>query len=76
MVDLARTLRAGNIFCLFQIGDMPGDKVRNSTRLFAEKVMPHLRDMWPEHRSDGRFWCKPLARRAVPAPVGDMVAAQ
>ena len=40
--------------------------------------MPHLQDMWPEFDSDGRFWCKPLARRATPAPVGrpEMVPAK
>jgi alkanesulfonate monooxygenase SsuD/methylene tetrahydromethanopterin reductase-like flavin-dependent oxidoreductase (luciferase family) len=61
MVDLARTLRVGNIFGLFQVGDMPADKVRHSTRLFAEKVMPRLKaEMFPEWRHEDRFWIKPL----------------
>lgn len=61
MVDLAKTLHVGNIFCLFQVGDMPGDKVRNSTRLFAEKVMPRLNaEMFPEWSNEDRFWIKPM----------------
>jgi len=56
----------GNIFCLMQIGDMPQDKCMHSTRLFAEKVMPRLRHLFPEYADDQRFWCKPLNKRAVP----------
>jgi hypothetical protein len=39
----------------------------HSTKLFAEKVIPKLRNIFPEHASDGRFWCKPLPKRATPA---------
>ena len=39
------------------VGNMPDDKVRHSTKLFAEKVMPHLRNLWPEWQNhDDRFW--------------------
>ncbi|QQS12536.1 MAG: LLM class flavin-dependent oxidoreductase [Rhodospirillales bacterium] len=62
MVDLAKSLRVGNIFGLFQIGDMPADKVRHSTTLFAEKVMPRLKaELFPEWRNEDRFWIKPMA---------------
>ncbi len=37
-----------------------------STKLFAEQVMPKLKHLFPDHASDGRFWCKPLAKQAVP----------
>ena len=43
---------------------VPLDKCMYSTRLFAEKVMPKLRDLFPEFADDNRFWCKPLARQA------------
>ena len=49
---------------------MPKDLCMYSTKLFAEKVMPHLRNMWPEYDDDNRFWCSPLAERALPAPLG------
>jgi alkanesulfonate monooxygenase SsuD/methylene tetrahydromethanopterin reductase-like flavin-dependent oxidoreductase (luciferase family) len=61
MVDLARTLRVGNIFGLFQVGNMPAEKVRHSTQLFAEKVMPRLKaEMFPEWKNEDRFWIKPM----------------
>jgi alkanesulfonate monooxygenase SsuD/methylene tetrahydromethanopterin reductase-like flavin-dependent oxidoreductase (luciferase family) len=66
MEDLIKKLRVGNIFCLMQIGDMPKEKAMHSTRLFAEKVMPKLRDIFPEYADDQRFWCKPLAKRVKP----------
>ena len=66
MEHMIKNLRLGTLFLLFQIGNMPDDKVRNSTRLFAEKVMPQLRDIWPEWKNDNRFWCKPLETRVRP----------
>jgi hypothetical protein len=61
MEEMIKTLRVGNVFCLLHLGDMPDDKVRHSTKLFAEKVMPHLRNVWPEwNNHDDRFWCHPM----------------
>ena len=67
MEDLIKGLRVGNVFCLMQMGDMPKDKVRHSTRLFAEQVIPKLRHLYPEYADDSRFWCHPLAKRVTPA---------
>jgi alkanesulfonate monooxygenase SsuD/methylene tetrahydromethanopterin reductase-like flavin-dependent oxidoreductase (luciferase family) len=67
MVDLIKSLRVGNVFCLFHIGDMPDDKVRHSSKLFAEKVMPRLNQLWPEYKDDQRFWLKPAPARAEAA---------
>jgi alkanesulfonate monooxygenase SsuD/methylene tetrahydromethanopterin reductase-like flavin-dependent oxidoreductase (luciferase family) len=66
MEHMIKSLRLGTLFLLFQIGNMPDDKVRNSTKLFAEQVMPALRDVWPEWKNDDRFWCKPLETRVRP----------
>ncbi len=74
MKELITSLRVGNIFCLIHIGDMPDEKCRRSTKLFAEEVMPRLRDMWPEYADDDRFWIHPLEshapRAAAPAVEG------
>ena len=71
MEDLIQQLRVGNVFCLLHIGDMPKEKCMYSTRLFAEKVMPRLRNLFPEYAGDHRFWSKPLPSRvsagALPA---------
>ena len=62
MEYLATSLRVGTVFCLMSIGDMPDWKTRYSTQLFAEKVMPRLRNIWPDHDAE-QWWCKPLANR-------------
>jgi len=48
---------------------MPAEKVKHSSRLFAEKVMPHLKNIWGEDSHDDRFWIHPLEERAVPAAI-------
>tara|TARA_B100000676_G_scaffold132544_1_gene131670 strand:- start:184 stop:1425 length:1242 start_codon:yes stop_codon:yes gene_type:complete len=64
MKKLIHSLRVGNIFCLIHVGNMPDEKTRHSTKLFAEQVMPHLRNEWPEYADDNRFWCSPLEEQA------------
>ena len=72
MLEMIRGLRVGNVFCLIHMGDMPDEKTRHSTKLFAEQVMPALRGVWSEWEDDERFWIKPLpeAQRRRPATVG------
>jgi alkanesulfonate monooxygenase SsuD/methylene tetrahydromethanopterin reductase-like flavin-dependent oxidoreductase (luciferase family) len=64
--DLIKGLHVGHIFCLIHVGNMPDWKTRYSTKLFAEKVMPELRNMWPEWKDDNRWWCKPMEERLQP----------
>ena len=45
---------------------MPDWKTRHSTKLFAEKVMPHLRNLWPEWEHDDRWWIHPMEDRLHP----------
>jgi hypothetical protein len=63
MEELAKGLHVGNIFCLMHVGDMPAEKCMYSTKLFAEKVMPKLRNVFPDYADEDRFWCKPIAKR-------------
>lgn len=69
MVEMIRGLRVGNVFCLLHMGDMPDEKTRHSTKLFAERVMPQLRDLWPEYADDDRFWIHPMEQPRTPAPI-------
>ena len=61
MEDMIKGLRVGHVFCLLHNGNQPDEKTRHSSQLFAEKVMPQLRDMWPEWRDDDRWWIHPMA---------------
>jgi hypothetical protein len=63
---MIESLRVGHVFGLFHIGDMPDEKVRHSTKLFAERVMPSLHGLWPEWKDDKRWWIKPYEGRVRP----------
>ena len=65
MEELIKGLNVGNIFCLMHVGNMPADKCMYSTKLFAEKVMPKLRNMFPDWDHDNRFWTQPLKDRVT-----------
>jgi alkanesulfonate monooxygenase SsuD/methylene tetrahydromethanopterin reductase-like flavin-dependent oxidoreductase (luciferase family) len=64
--EAIKGLRVGHIFCLFHNGNMPDWKTRHSSKLFAERVMPALRDLWPEWKDDARWWISPMADRLRP----------
>jgi alkanesulfonate monooxygenase SsuD/methylene tetrahydromethanopterin reductase-like flavin-dependent oxidoreductase (luciferase family) len=66
MEDMIKGLRLGTVFGLFHNGNMPDEKTRYSTQLFADKVMPSLRTMWPDWEGDDRWWCKPMPGRLDP----------
>jgi alkanesulfonate monooxygenase SsuD/methylene tetrahydromethanopterin reductase-like flavin-dependent oxidoreductase (luciferase family) len=63
MEELIKSLHVGNIFVLMHVGNMPKEKCMYSTKLFAEKVLPKLRNMFPDYADDNRFWCKPIAKQ-------------
>ena len=66
MEDMIKSLRVGLVFGLFHQGSMPDWLTRYNTQMFAEKVMPQLRNMWPEYEGDNRWWIKPLVGRVQP----------
>ncbi len=66
MEHMIRELRLGTVFTLLHMGDMPDWKTRYSTQLFAEKVMPRLRNIWPEHEDDQRWWPQFMENRVRP----------
>ena len=68
MSTVIEGLRVGQLMLLMQIGSMPPELVRKNTELFAREVMPHLRGFWSNY--EDRWYPKPLAERARPAPVG------
>ena len=60
------TCAIGHVFCLLHTGNQPDWKTRYSSELFATKVMPHLRDLWPDYEDDDRWWIHPLEGRVDP----------
>jgi hypothetical protein len=65
--EVAVDLNVGHLMVLQQFGNMSRDLANHNTRLFAEQVMPQLRDLFAKEWED-RWWPKPLPKpaRAVP----------
>ncbi|MCK9519103.1 MAG: LLM class flavin-dependent oxidoreductase [Dehalococcoidia bacterium] len=64
--ELTTQLHVGHLMLLLQMGSMPRDVVMYNTKMFAEQVMPHLRDKFSDY--EDRWSPRPLpkAQRAIP----------
>ena len=80
---LATKLQVGHLVCLLHCGNMPDDKARASTKLFAEQVMParqaHLGrlrgPLVAESDPAGDAGARPVRRELggdLPSPCGEM----
>ena len=68
--ELATELHVGHLMCLLQFGNMNKQLTQYNTRIFAEKVMPQLQDLFKDEWED-RWWPKgmePDERAKVSAP--------
>ena len=75
--QVAKDLNVGHLMLLLQFGNLNKERTRTNTRLFAEKVLPNMRDLFSEW--DDRWWPKPVdasARAAVPAVAPEAIAAE
>jgi alkanesulfonate monooxygenase SsuD/methylene tetrahydromethanopterin reductase-like flavin-dependent oxidoreductase (luciferase family) len=73
--EVATNLNVGHLMLLLQFGNMGKDLAKYNTKLFAEKVMPQLTDVFPEW--EDRWWPEPMNRemRAPLAPFQPAVMA-
>jgi alkanesulfonate monooxygenase SsuD/methylene tetrahydromethanopterin reductase-like flavin-dependent oxidoreductase (luciferase family) len=60
--QVATDLNVGHLMLLMQFGNMGKDLAKYNTKLFAEKVMPQLTDVFSEW--EDRWWPQPMARDA------------
>jgi len=71
------SLNVGHLMLLLQYGNMSKDVTKYNTRLFAEKVMPKVKDLFGDW--EDKWWPKPMAkgqRAAVPAFRPQLAAAE
>jgi len=68
--EVAIRFNVGNLMLLLQFGNMSREVANYNTKLFAEKVIPQLRDLF-EDEWEHEWWPQPLARaeRAYPTAV-------
>jgi len=58
--EVAKSLNVGHLMLLLQYGNMSKQLTQYNTRLFAEKVMPQLRDLFSEW--EDRWWPQPMSQ--------------
>jgi alkanesulfonate monooxygenase SsuD/methylene tetrahydromethanopterin reductase-like flavin-dependent oxidoreductase (luciferase family) len=54
--EAARTMRIGHWVLLMQLQSMPHDLTMYNIGMFAEKVMPQIRDIWDDDWSADAYW--------------------
>jgi len=74
--EVVHDLRFGQLMLLLQFGNMSKDVANNNTRLYAEKVMPQLADVWSEW--ENHWWPTPMSmpNRAVTNMPNSAMAAE
>jgi alkanesulfonate monooxygenase SsuD/methylene tetrahydromethanopterin reductase-like flavin-dependent oxidoreductase (luciferase family) len=60
--EVAVNLNVGHLMLLMQFGNMGKDLAKYNTKLFAEKVMPQLADVFADW--EDRWWPQPMRREA------------
>lgn len=66
--EAAKELRVGNVILINHIGDMPKWLTQKNMQMFAQEVMPQLRDLWPEW-DPAPYWPSGFGDRPQVAPV-------
>jgi alkanesulfonate monooxygenase SsuD/methylene tetrahydromethanopterin reductase-like flavin-dependent oxidoreductase (luciferase family) len=59
--EVATSLNVGHLMMLLQFGNMSKDLCRYNTKLFADRVMPKVKDLFSEW--EDRWWPKPMESR-------------
>ncbi|MCD2147410.1 LLM class flavin-dependent oxidoreductase [Gordonia paraffinivorans] len=64
LIDAIKDLRVGHLIALMQMQSMPTELTKMNTQLFAEKVMPRIRDIWKEEGYVDHWWPSGATRNA------------
>ncbi|MCZ6659197.1 MAG: LLM class flavin-dependent oxidoreductase [Gammaproteobacteria bacterium] len=64
--EVCTNLNVGNLMLLLQFGNMDHDLTKYNTKLYAEQVLPQVRDLFSEW--ENRWWPRPMASEARHAP--------
>jgi alkanesulfonate monooxygenase SsuD/methylene tetrahydromethanopterin reductase-like flavin-dependent oxidoreductase (luciferase family) len=66
--EVCVNLNVGQLMLLCQFGNMSTELARYNTRMYAEKVMPQVHDLFDD-QWENRWWPKPMDDRSVPREV-------
>ena len=60
-----KTLRVGHLMIILQIQSMTPEQTAKNTRLFAENVLPKIRDIWDDEGWVDHWWPSGATRYAA-----------
>jgi alkanesulfonate monooxygenase SsuD/methylene tetrahydromethanopterin reductase-like flavin-dependent oxidoreductase (luciferase family) len=63
IVDFARSFRIGNLLVMLQMGGMPHELALKNIQLFADEVLPGLREVWSGESWEHEWWPKGMESR-------------
>ena len=66
--EVCTNLNVGHLMLLCQFGNMSTDLAKYNTKLYAERVMPQISDLFDDQWNDA-WWPQPLSDRSLPAEV-------
>jgi alkanesulfonate monooxygenase SsuD/methylene tetrahydromethanopterin reductase-like flavin-dependent oxidoreductase (luciferase family) len=75
--QVAKDLNVGHLMLLLQFGNLSKEVTRFNTKLFAEKVLPNMRELFAEW--EDRWWPRPMdrgSRAVLPAFQPEALAAE
>jgi alkanesulfonate monooxygenase SsuD/methylene tetrahydromethanopterin reductase-like flavin-dependent oxidoreductase (luciferase family) len=63
LIEAAKTLHVGNLIALLHMGSMPHGLTEKNLTLFAEEVLPRIRNQWMDQGWEHKWWPKGAADR-------------
>ncbi|WP_439816627.1 LLM class flavin-dependent oxidoreductase [Zavarzinia sp. CC-PAN008] len=66
--EAVRNLRVGHLMIIMQIQSMDRELTEYNTRLFADKVLPRIRNIWDKEGYVDHWWPQGATRNQVAAP--------
>jgi hypothetical protein len=63
LIEIARTNRIGNLMVMLKVGSMTRDLTEENVTLFAQKVLPKLRNVWANEPWEHHWWPSRLGGR-------------
>lgn len=78
ITEFARDFRIGNLHAMLQFGSMPHELAKDNISLFAEQVMPHLKNIWADEGWQHHWWPQALGGvpQAVTQPTSETATAE
>ena len=67
LTEYAREYRIGNLHAMLQFGSMPHELAKSNIALFAQDVMPRLKNLWNDEGYEHHWWPESLGGRPLTA---------